>query len=113
MPENMSLQAIENKSSENRKLIASVMYIEFGQPIIYKDDTNSLVVYVPTADEKLKYQDKEITSIKAKNLIDQTTKQTLETMYLYVWSVLSFFVTFAVTFSAGQRKAAKVIASNY
>ncbi len=113
MPENMSLQAIENNSSENRKFIASVMYIEFGQPIIYKDETNSLVVYVPTAEEKLKYQDKEITASKANNLIDQTRKQTLETMYLYVWSVLSFFVTFAVTFSSGQRKAAKVIASNY
>lgn len=113
MPENMSLQAIENNSSDNRKLIASVMYIEFGQPIIYKDETKSLVVYVPTAEEKLKYQDKEITASKAKNLIDQTRKQTLETMYLYVWSVLSFFVTFALTVSAGRRKSAKIIASDY
>lgn len=112
MPENMSLQAIENESSDKRKFIASIMYIQFGQPIIYKDDTNNLVVYVPTAEEKLKYQENEMTSSKAKYLIDQTKKQTLEIMYLYVWSVLSFFVTFALTFSAGHRKAAKIIVSN-
>lgn len=112
MPKNMSLQAIENESADNRKRIASVMYVEFGQPIMYKDDTNSLVIYVPTEEEKIKYQDKEITASKAKNLIDKTRKQTLETMYLYVWSVLSFFVTFALTFFSGRKKSAKVIASN-
>ena len=108
MPKNMSLQAIENESADNRKLIASVMYVEFGQPIIYKDDSNSLVIYVPTEEEKLKYQDKEITASKAKILIDQTRKQTLETMYLYVWSVLSFFVTFALTFFSGRKKLQKL-----
>lgn len=112
MPKNMSLQAIENNSAENRKIIASVMYVEFGQPIIYKDDANSLVIYVPTEEEKIKYQNKEITRSEAKNLIVQIRKQTLETIYLYAWSVLSFFVTFALTFFSGRKKAAKVIASN-
>ncbi len=113
MPENMSLQAINNEIPDNRKLIASVIYTEFGQPIIYKDDANNLVIYNPTAEEKLKYQENEMTISKAKSLIEKTKSQAVEIMYLYLWSVLSFFVTFALTFSAGQRKASKVIASNY
>ncbi len=113
IPENLSLQAIDNESSVKRKIIASVVYIEFGQPIMYKDDSNNLVIYVPTAEEKLKYQEHKMTKSKAKGLIENTKNQTLEMMYLYLWSILSFFVTFALTFSAGQRKAAKGIAPNY
>ncbi len=113
IPENLSLQAIDNESSVKRKIIASVVYIEFGQPIMYKDDSNNLVIYVPTAEEKLKYQEHKMTKSKAKGLIENTKNQTLEMMYLYLWSILSFFVTFALTFSAGQRKSAKGIAPNY
>lgn len=112
MPKNMSLQAIENNSADTRKLIASVMYVEFGQPIIYKDDENNLVIYAPTEEDKLKYQDGEITALEAKNLIEQIRKQSIITMYLYVWSLLSFFVTFALTFFSGRKNAAKAIASN-
>lgn len=111
MPENLSLQAIDNEKSDNRKLIASVIYTEFGQPIMYKNDSNKLVVYAPTAEEKLKYKANEITASKAKDLVKNTKNQTLEVIYLYLWSMLSFFFVFALTFSFEQRKASKVIAS--
>ena len=113
MPENLSLQAIDNEKSENRKLIASVIYTEFGQPIMYKDDSNNLVVYAPTDEEKLKYKANEITASKVKDLVKKTKSQTLEVIYLYLWSMLSFFVVFALIFSFEQRKASKVVASDF
>ncbi len=113
MPENLSLQAINNENSDNRKLIASVIYTQFGQPIVYKDDSNKLVVYAPTEEEKLKYKANEITVSKAKDLVKSIKNQTLEVTYLYLWSMLSFFFTFALTFFIEQRKASNVVAPDY
>lgn len=112
MPEGLSLHAIDNKDPDNRKLIASVIYTEFGQPIMYKDDSNNLIIYSPTAEEKLKYKDNQMTTSKVKELIKNTENQTTEIIFLYLWSMLSFFFIFTLTFSFEQRKAAKVVASN-
>ena len=37
MPENISLEALNNKDPEKRKVVAQFIYKESGQPITYKD----------------------------------------------------------------------------
>lgn len=104
MPENLALNAVNSEKFEVRKLVASVVYSEFGQPIIYKDESNQLVMYAPTAEEKQKYKLNEMTASKIKDLVSQTKTKALEIMYLQIWSMLSFFFIFSCTFWLEQKK---------
>ncbi len=109
IPENTSLEAINNESSEVRKVIAKVIYTEFGQPIFYKDESNKQILYRPSEDDQKEYESRFSTGAKAKQLIKQTTAQITEIIYLFAFACCSFFVIFFLTYRIEQRKALKKI----
>lgn len=113
VPENASLAAINNEKPEVRNVIAQVIYKEFGQPIMYKNESNELVIYSPTEDDKKSYREKYTTGEEAKKIIKSTSWQITEVMYLFAWACGCFLIIFVITFSLEQRKPNKAIKRNY
>jgi hypothetical protein len=109
VPENASLASINNENPEVRIVIAQVIYKEFGQPIMYKNKSNELVIYNPTEDDKKSYRERFTTGEKAKEIIKNTTRQIKEIMYLFGWACGCFLIIFIITFRLEQSKANKKI----
>lgn len=107
VPENASLASINNENPEVRIVIAQVIYKEFGQPIMYKNKSNELVIYDPTEDDKKSYRERFTTGEKAKEIIKNTTRQIKEIMYLFGWACGCFLIIFIITFRLEQSKANK------
>ena len=107
VPENASLAAINNENPEVRNVIAQVVYKEFGQPIMYKDESNNLVIYSPSEDDKKSYRERFTTGEKAKEIINKTSQQITEIMYLFGWACGCFLIVFVITCRLEQRKANK------
>ncbi|WP_343817650.1 hypothetical protein [Colwellia asteriadis] len=107
IPENASLASINNENPEVRIVIAQVIYKEFGQPIMYKNKSNDLVIYSPTEDDKKSYRERFTTGVKAKEIIKNTTRQIKEIMYLFGWACGCFLIIFIITFRLEQSKANK------
>jgi hypothetical protein len=107
VPENASLATINNENPEVRSVIAQVIYKEFGQPIMYKNESNELVIYSPTEDDKKSYRERFTTGEKAKEIIKNTSRQITEIMYLFGWACGCFFIVFIITFRLEQSKANK------
>ncbi|MBA6385223.1 hypothetical protein H4J45_18550 [Colwellia sp. BRX10-6] len=103
--ENTSLEAINNENPEVRKVIAQVIYKEFGQPIMYKDQLGDFVVYKPTDEDKILFSERFITGSTAKELIKNTTLQIKEVMYSFGWTCSCFLIIFIVVFRWEQCKA--------
>ena len=107
VPENASLATINNENPEVRSVIAQVIYKEFGQPIMYKNESNELVIYSPTEDDKNSYRERFTTGEKAKEIIKNTSQQITEIMYLFGWACGCFLIVFIITFRLEQSKANK------
>jgi len=105
--ENTSLEAINNENPEVREVIAQVIYKEFGQPIMYKNKSDELIVYSPTEDDQKSYKERFITGAKAKEIIKNTSRQITEIMYLFGWACGCFLIIFLITFRSEQSKANK------
>jgi hypothetical protein len=106
--ENTSLEAINNENPEVRKVIAQVIYKEFGQPIMYKSKSDELIVYSPTEDDQKSYKEKFIGGAQAKDIIKNTSSQITEIMYLFGWACGCFLIIFFYTFRSEQSKANKL-----
>ena len=107
VPENTSLASINNENFEVRIVIAQAIYKEFGQPIMYKNKSNNLVIYSPTEDDKKSYRERFVTGEKAKEIIKNTTYRIKEIMYLFGWACGCFLIIFSITFRWEQSKANK------
>ena len=107
VPENASLAAINNENPEVRSVIAQVVYKVFGQPIMYKDELNNLIIYSPSEEDKKSYRERFTTVVKAKEIIKNTSHQITEIMCLFGWACGCFLVVFVITFRLEQRKANK------
>ncbi|GLX85325.1 hypothetical protein tloyanaT_15770 [Thalassotalea loyana] len=109
IPENISLEAINNEDPEVRSVIAQAIYKEFGQPIMFKDSAGKLVVYSPSIEDKEDYSQRFLTATKAKEIIKNTERQMSEIVYLFAWACSSFLIIFALIFRVEQSKANKRI----
>lgn len=107
IPENLSLAAINNEKSETRKLVAQVIYTEFGQPITFKDESNMLVTYIPTDADKNDFEKRFITGVEAKRQINKIQDQATEMMYLLICSICSFILVMFSVFAYEYYKVKK------
>ncbi len=107
IPENLSLDAINHEKSDTRKFVAQVIYIEFGQPITFKDESNMLVTYSPTAADKEAFEQRFNSGAEAKRLIELLQIQVTEMMYLLIWSICSFLVVVFAVFAYEHNKLNK------
>ncbi|WP_016957708.1 hypothetical protein [Catenovulum agarivorans] len=105
IPKQASIAAVEHEKADVREAMAKAIYIEHGLPVVYKDTSNELILYKPTAIDEQKYNERHIIVGKAKTLITQVTQQKKEAMYAVIWLHGSFFVIFLTTFIWGRRKS--------
>jgi fucose permease len=107
IPENTSLAAINNDNPEVRRVVAQMIYKEFGQPIMFKNKLDKLIVYKPTDEDKINFRERFTTGAKAKEIIRSTSRQISEIMYLFGWACSCFLIIFMITFRLDQCKANK------
>jgi len=104
IPENTSLAAVNNDNQEVRKIVAQLIYKEFGQPIVFKNKADELIVYSPTKDDQKSYKERVITGTKAKEIIKNTTQHITEVTYLFGWACSCFLIIFIIMLRLEQRK---------
>ncbi|BDY04471.1 hypothetical protein F0521_15120 [Ferrimonas sp. YFM] len=112
LPEELSVEAVRNDSAKVRRMVAQSVYVEYGQPITYLDGDNTLTLYVPSEDDKERFQEKRVVRAQAAEVIGGVDSRGRQSVFALGFACASFFVVFFWAFNLERRRCRKPIKSH-
>lgn len=104
LPQDMALSALSMSAAKDRATVASVIYSEYGQPIMFKNADGQTVMYQPTAVDKSKYAETAATVQQRRAAIRTMQAQMNEILYLSAYFYVAFLLVFSLVFSRERQR---------
>ncbi|WP_417349944.1 hypothetical protein [Ferrimonas sp.] len=107
VPENLSVEAVRNDSPMVRLQVAQSIYVEYGQSITYLDADNTLKLYVPSEEDKERFQEKVSLSEQAREVNKVVNSRVQNSVVALGLACASFFVVFFCIFGRESRRLSR------
>lgn len=104
LPESLSVEAVDNDSAKVRLMAARAIYVEYGQPIVFRDADNTLKQYVPTEEDRIHYQEGGALREQAKEVRTVVERRVEQSVFSLGLACISFFVVFFWAWERGGRR---------